>query len=82
MELPPWTEPQPNNLLLDFCNDEALTALFDNLDANPPVELRIYQDEMDEVIVTESDRKLKLLRIHPYHFFTRLRSKLTEWGSE
>ena len=36
----------------------------------------------DEVIVTESDRKLKLLRIHPYHFFTRLRSKLTEWGSE
>ncbi len=36
----------------------------------------------DEVTITGSDRKLKLLRIHPYHFFTRLRSKLTEWGSE
>ena len=58
VELPPWTEPQPNNLLLDFCNDETLTALFDNLDANPPVELRIYQDEMDEVIVTDVDQMM------------------------
>ena len=57
-ELPPWTEPRPNNLLLDFCNDEALTALFDNLDANPPVELRIYRDQMDEEIVTDVDQMM------------------------
>lgn len=36
----------------------------------------------DEVIVTGSERKLKLLRIHPYRFFTRLQGKLTEWGSK
>ena len=36
----------------------------------------------DEVIITGSDTKLKLLRIHPYRFFTRLRGKLIEWGSK
>ena len=58
LDLKPWNPVQPNHLLLDFCNDETLTALFDNLDANPPVELRIYQDEMDEVIVTDVDQMM------------------------
>ena len=36
----------------------------------------------DEIEITGSDRTVKLLRIHPFHFFTLLRSKLIEWGSK
>ena len=36
----------------------------------------------DEVLVTGSDRKIRLLRIHPYHFFTVLQNKLIEWGTK
>ena len=36
----------------------------------------------DEILVTGSDRTVKLLRIHPFHFFTLLRSKLIEWGTK
>ena len=35
----------------------------------------------DSVIITGSERKIRLLRIHPFHFFTLLQSKLIEWGS-
>ena len=35
----------------------------------------------DSVFVTGSDRTIRLLRIHPFHFFTLLQSKLNEWGS-
>lgn len=36
----------------------------------------------DEVMITGSDQKIRLLRIHPFHFFTLLRSKLIEWGTK
>ena len=36
----------------------------------------------DEIIITGSGRKICLLRIHPYHFFSLVRSKLIEWGSK
>ena len=36
----------------------------------------------DEVCITGSERRIRLLRIHPFHFFTLLRSKLIEWGSK
>ena len=36
----------------------------------------------DEIIITGSERKICLLRIHPYHFFSLVRSKLIEWGSK
>ena len=36
----------------------------------------------DEILITGSERKVKLLRIHPFHFFKLLRSKLIEWGSK
>ncbi len=36
----------------------------------------------DEILITGSDRTIRLLRIHPFHFFTLLRSKLIEWGSK
>lgn len=61
VELPPWTEPQPDNLLLDFCNYEPFTAAFENLDANPPVELHVYRDEEAEEIVTDPEEMLALL---------------------
>ncbi len=61
-ETPAWTEPQPNNLLLDFCNDPTLTALFDNLDANPPVEMLFYRDQMEETVVTDVDEMLSELQ--------------------
>ena len=35
----------------------------------------------DEILISGSDKTVKLLRIHPFHFFTLLRSKLIEWGS-
>ena len=35
----------------------------------------------DSVIITGSGKTIHLLRIHPFHFFTLLRSKLIEWGS-
>ena len=34
----------------------------------------------DEIIITGSNRKMRLLRIHPYHFFSLVRSKLIEWS--
>ena len=39
-------------------------------------------DAGDTVIITGSDKTIRLLRIHPFHFFTLLRSKLIEWGSK
>ena len=36
----------------------------------------------DEILITGAERTVKLLRIHPFHFFTRLRGKLIEWGSK
>ncbi len=35
----------------------------------------------DEIRVTGADEKIRLLRIRPYHFFSLLNQKLTEWGS-
>ena len=39
-------------------------------------------DAGDSVIITGSEKTIRLLRIHPFHFFTLLRSKLIEWGSK
>ena len=36
----------------------------------------------DEILITGSERTIKLLRIHPFHFFPLLRSKLIEWGTK
>lgn len=58
LDLPPWTEPQPNHLLVDFCNYSPITELFENLDSNPPVKLSIYRDEQAEVVVTDPDEML------------------------
>ena len=35
----------------------------------------------DAIFITGSDKKIRLLRTHPYHFFTLLQNKLIEWGS-
>ena len=35
----------------------------------------------DEIRITGSNQKIRLLRTHPYHFFTVLHSKLIEWSS-
>ena len=55
---------------------------------NPTAELQIdgmdrgKLEAGDEVIITGSSRTIRLLRIHPFHFFILLRSKLIEWGSK
>lgn len=36
----------------------------------------------DEIIVTGSKKRIQLMRIHPYHFFTVLQKKLVEWGTK
>ena len=35
----------------------------------------------DEIHVTGTDRKVRLIRLHPYDFFGVTRRKLSEWGS-
>lgn len=35
----------------------------------------------DEIIVTGSEKRIRLLRIHPFRFFSLLQCKLIEWGS-
>lgn len=58
VELPPWTEPRPGNLLLDFCNYAPFSACFEDLDTNPPVEMIVRRDEQPEQIVTDVDEIL------------------------
>ncbi len=36
----------------------------------------------DSVLITGSDKSIRLLRIHPFYFFSLLRSKLIEWGTK
>ena len=33
----------------------------------------------DEIVIRGTERKMKLLRLHPYDFFSLMRTKLTEW---
>ena len=35
----------------------------------------------DEILIKGSDRKIRLIRLHPYDFFGLVRRKLVEWGS-
>ena len=35
----------------------------------------------DEIHITGTDRKIRLIRLHPYDFFGLVRQKLSEWGS-
>ena len=36
----------------------------------------------DEIVVTGADRKIRLVRLYPYHFYSLLHTKLREWGSQ
>lgn len=58
VELMPWTDPQPDNLLLDFCNYPPFSAYFENLDENPPVEMRYIRDQSESIVVTDVDEIL------------------------
>ena len=58
VELMPWTEPQPGNLLLDFCNYPPFSAHFENLDANPPVKMTYRRGENPEQTVTDPEEIL------------------------
>ena len=35
----------------------------------------------DEIVVTGAEKRIRLLRLHPYHFYSLLHTKLSEWGS-
>ena len=56
-------------------------------DRNQTAELQIdgmCQGKMeagDRIIVSGSKKKIQLMRIHPYHFFTVVQNKLAEWGT-
>ena len=69
IELPPWTEPRPGSLLLDFCNYAPFSACFENLDANPPVKMEFHRDQaLDETIIDVDEilaeiESLKRMRI-------------------
>ena len=36
----------------------------------------------DEITVTGADKKIRLVRLYPYHFYSLLHNKLREWGSQ
>lgn len=55
LDLAPWTEPRPGNLLLDFCNDPSFSAHFENLDANPPVTMHVRVDQRVDEDITDAD---------------------------
>lgn len=96
VELPPWTEPRPGNLLLDFCNYEPFTACFENLDTNPVVEMTVRRDEAEaDAPVTDPDaimaelESLKNMRIGEEAdysvtdsgiYYTFTRADGTTWG--
>ena len=61
VELPPWTEPKPGNLLLDFCNYEPFSAHFENLDANPPVQMAYHVDQSVDEVITDADEMLAVI---------------------
>ena len=69
LELAPWTEPQPDNLLLGFCNDRQLSARFEAMESEPPVALLYDQDQMrslritDPALIREAVEGLRQLRI-------------------
>ena len=58
-----------------------------NPDREQTAELQIDGQNMgslnagDEIHVTGTDRKIQLIRLHPYDFFGLMRTKLSEWGS-
>lgn len=35
----------------------------------------------DEILISGTDKKIRLIRLHPYDFFSLMRRKLTEWQS-
>ena len=35
----------------------------------------------DEILIAGTEKKIRLIRLHPYDFFGLMRRKLTEWGS-
>ena len=38
-------------------------------------------EDGDEILVSGTERKVRLIRLHPYDFFGLMRRKLIEWGS-
>ena len=52
-------EVQPNNTLLDFCNDDALRAWFDQAEKNPPLQLVYNAESWYEI--TDPDAILTVL---------------------
>jgi len=58
-----------------------------NPDREQTAELQIDGQNMgslkagDEIHVTGTEKKVRLVRIHPYDFFGLMRKKLNEWGS-
>ena len=58
LTLPPWTDPQPFNSLVDFCNYAPVTDFFEDFDKDPPVELRYHRDQMYDETVAD----LELIR--------------------
>lgn len=54
-ELAPWMEPQPNNLLPDFCNDPVLLARFAALEQDLPVTLIYEEDQVCTEYITDPE---------------------------
>ena len=66
--------------------DNAYIRLLLNPEREQTAELQIDGQSMeslrtgDEIHITGTEKKIKLIRIHPYDFFGLMRRKLSEWG--
>lgn len=61
VELPPWTDPRPGNLLLDFCNYPPFSACFENLDTNPPVKMQYHVDQSVDETITDTEQIIAVI---------------------
>ena len=66
--------------------ENAHIRLLLNPDREQTAELQIDGQSMeslrtgDEIHITGTDKKIRLIRLHPYDFFSLMRRKLSEWG--
>ena len=66
--------------------ENAHIRLLLNPDREQTAELQIDGQSMeslrtgDEIHITGTDKKIRLIRLHPYDFFGLMRRKLSEWG--
>ena len=72
----PCIVPESADIRFRLCPDREQTAVL-QIDGQNMGSLK----SGDEIHVTGTEKKIRLIRLHPYDFFGLVRTKLSEWGS-